>query len=244
MTLPPSWKVAHFQREVVRLQFKKVLLQKSLRDEHDKVPIYVRFLVGNISGKHWSVQLYTVYNVHFFLWWKGNLRHLYRINVHKPVRESSNHCFLSISYGFNRLFQQPLGQGGAGPWCASRRGTKSQEQRESSGDLECVFFEEWDVWWFCSSLWSMMFLYIHEGCSWKGCVFQGVVIEDSKNLCVLDSRISSRTTHDFENVRILGDRRPHFKTITRQTSIGHIADQLVTHLTKTVLDCALGPFAV
>eukprot|EP00435_Cladocopium_sp_Y103_P018542 s220_g4.t1 len=38
---PPNctaWKqVAHFQREVVRLQLKKVLLQKSLRDEHDKV---------------------------------------------------------------------------------------------------------------------------------------------------------------------------------------------------------------
>ena len=66
-----------------------------------------------------------------------------------------------------------------------------------------------------------------------------MVIEDSKNLCVLDSRISSRTTHDFENVRILGDGMPHFKTITRQTSIGHIADQLVTHLSKTVLDCAL-----
>eukprot|EP00438_Fugacium_kawagutii_P011113 Skav203184 [mRNA] locus=scaffold39:319413:320656:+ [translate_table: standard] len=34
-----STKVAHFQREVVRLQLKKVLLQKSLRDEHEKAPI-------------------------------------------------------------------------------------------------------------------------------------------------------------------------------------------------------------
>ena len=32
----PWCQVAHFQREVVRLQLKKVLLQKSLRDEHDK----------------------------------------------------------------------------------------------------------------------------------------------------------------------------------------------------------------
>jgi hypothetical protein len=31
--------VAHFQREVVRLQLKKVLLQKSLRDEHDKAAL-------------------------------------------------------------------------------------------------------------------------------------------------------------------------------------------------------------
>ena len=239
-----SWKVAHFQREVVRLQFKKVLLQKSLRDEHDKVPIYVSIVLETFQG---NIDLYncTQCTTLIFSFGEKGISVIYIAYIsHKPVRESSNHCFLSISYGFNRLFQQPLGQGGAGPWCASRRGTKSQEQRESSGDLECVFFEEWDVWWFCSSLWSMMFLYIHEGCSWKGCVFQGVVIEDSKNLCVLDSRISSTTTHDFENVRILGDRRPHFKTITRQTSIGHIADQLVTHLTKTVLDCALGPFAV
>lgn len=38
---PPNcgaWKqVAHFQKETVRLQFKKVMLQKALRDEHDKV---------------------------------------------------------------------------------------------------------------------------------------------------------------------------------------------------------------
>jgi len=37
--------------------------------------------VGNISGKHWSVQLYTLYKVNFFLWWKGNLRYLYRIYI-------------------------------------------------------------------------------------------------------------------------------------------------------------------
>ena len=35
----PWCQVAHFQREVVRLQLKKVLLQKSLRDEHDKAAL-------------------------------------------------------------------------------------------------------------------------------------------------------------------------------------------------------------
>ena len=111
---------------------------------------------------------------------------------------------------------------------------KSEEPRTKRVERRLGF----DVFRFFFVMGHDVFYTYKKRCSWKGCVFQGVVIEDSKNLCVLDSRISAEQRMTL-TVRILGDGMPHFKTITRQSSIGHIADQLVTHLSKTVLDCAL-----
>lgn len=161
--------MAHFQREVVRLQFKKVLLQKSLRDEHDKV---CQFRTGNISGKHWSVQLvHTVQRTFFPLVKRESLK-----KPHKPVVGIIQPLFfVDFLLKLETTTVSATGQGGAGPWCASRRRAKSQEQRESSGDLDCFFLLMLlMVLYVFFNVFGVDFVghdvFIHEGCSWKGWV--------------------------------------------------------------------------